>query len=148
MHDSYIRLESSFEEPYGDSSTIDYKFSLSKSFCAEELIMYLRGFLEGTFTEDFVEEVVENFSKSEEELEEGIEEFYKELEEDVYNNPEKYGITPEDLNTIDEALGREDREGQEIHDVSNVEEFKKQLDNNPQFLKQVFRGYVNEILKD
>lgn len=148
MHDSYIRLESTFEEPYGDSSTIDYKFSLGKAFCAEELIMYLRGFLEGTFSEDFVEEVVENFNKSDEELEERIEDFYKELEEDVYSNPEKYGITPEDLNTMNEILGKEDSEGHELHDVSNVEEFKKQLDSNPQFLKQVFKGYVNEILED
>ncbi len=148
MEDSYIRFESTLQQPMGDSSTIEYKFSLDKVFCPEELVLFIQEFLNGTFEDEFIEKIMNNFGKSADDLIEGVESFYAELEEDVYTNPEKYGITEDDLEAVKEATGGPSDEVEAVTDISNVQEFKKQIDNNPQFLKKVFKGYMEDILRD
>jgi hypothetical protein len=155
MESSFIKVENKLSHIDGDSSGVAYRFSLDKPFCPQEVIVFLRSFLEETFNPKFIEEVNASWHKDFEELEIEINDFYFDLEMKIKNNPEEYGLTQQELddvlkyvedndNMIEE--GEEVKEQNDIEEVHDVEKFKDQLNKNPEFLKTVFQGYLRDML--
>jgi len=146
LEENYIKVENKFIAIDGDSSTVNYQFSLDKPFCSSEIILFIKHFLKNVFLEKFVKEINENWSKDTSQLEAQINSFYKDIKKEMQLHPEEYGIDEDQMQKFFEEEEQEEEE--ELFTVKDMKKFKEQLNQNPKFLENVFDGYMKDILQD